>query len=103
MDLAFALSRPLRVQTHLLSSSSTSETSSAALERCVICRTTTDGREARLTVHAPAAGEYGLEFYANDPARDGDTSLLVWQLLLVADRSSPVYRLQLSEVKCFVS
>ena len=90
-NVLFELSRPLRIEAHLRAASSSlpAGVDAAALDACVVARTV-DGREARIAVHVPAAGEYTLEVYTCDPQRDGDSFSLVWQYLLVADASSPV-------------
>ena len=90
-NVLFGLSRPLRIEAHLRSASSSlpAGVDAAALDASVVARTVGD-RQARIAVHVPAAGEYTLEVYTCDPQHDGDRFSLVWQYLLVADAPSPV-------------
>ncbi|KAA0187896.1 Transglutaminase [Fasciolopsis buskii] len=61
-----------------------------ALSRSLLQRNVNGGREAVFVVFLPEAGEYGLEIYANNPNRDGNSFFVVWQYIIVSDSESPV-------------
>ena len=51
------------------------------LEQCITVREQDD--QIYVSVNLPARGEYGLEVYANEPAREGDTFTHICQYLTV--------------------
>ena len=55
------------------------------LDGFVMHRVTND--LAIFTISAPGMGEYGLEIYANDPAKDGNSLFHVWQYLVVCEEA----------------
>ncbi|GAA33255.2 kyphoscoliosis peptidase [Clonorchis sinensis] len=61
-----------------------------ALTRSLLQRSVNGNREAVFAVFLPEAGEYGLEIYANNPAKDGNSFYVVWQYIILSDSESPV-------------
>lgn len=74
-DLSFAKSRDVRLYARLNKEGVDEDT----LERCVTIRE--QDNIIYITAQLPARGEYGLEVYANEPSREGDTFTHMCQYL----------------------
>ncbi|KAF8568784.1 hypothetical protein P879_06788, partial [Paragonimus westermani] len=61
-----------------------------ALTRSLLQRSVNRNREAVFAVFLPEAGEYGLEIYANNPSKDGNSFFVIWQYIILSDNESPV-------------
>ncbi|CAH8583625.1 unnamed protein product [Heterobilharzia americana] len=61
-----------------------------ALSKSLLQRSVNGNTEAVFALFLPEAGEYGLEIYANDPVRDGNSFFVVWQYIIISDCDSPV-------------
>ncbi|CAH1783750.1 unnamed protein product, partial [Owenia fusiformis] len=81
-ELRFAKTRRVR----LLCKLQKEGVGEAALEKCVTEQEVDN--QSIVTVNLPKAGEYGLEIYANDPAKDGDTFTHMCQYLVRYDDST---------------
>ncbi|CAL8095195.1 unnamed protein product [Calicophoron daubneyi] len=60
------------------------------LARSLLQRSVDGNRRAVLAVFLPEPGEYGLEVYANNPDRDGNSFFVIWQYIIISDSESPV-------------
>uniref|UniRef100_A0A0V0J7E0 Transglutaminase-like domain-containing protein n=1 Tax=Schistocephalus solidus TaxID=70667 RepID=A0A0V0J7E0_SCHSO len=88
VELRFASTDPNRPLPRLMGQLKCALLYAEALDHCILQRTLST--ESALLIFLPEAGEYGLEVYANDPARDGSSYFAIWQYLLTSDRASPV-------------
>ncbi|CAH8854047.1 unnamed protein product [Trichobilharzia szidati] len=61
-----------------------------ALSKSLLQRSVNGNTEAVFALFLPEAGEYGLEIYANDPVKDGNSFFVVWQYIIISDCDSPV-------------
>lgn len=61
-----------------------------ALSKSLLQRSINGNTEAVFAIFLPEAGEYGLEVYANDPVKDGNSFFVVWQYIIISDCDSPV-------------
>jgi hypothetical protein len=74
--------------------SSEAQLTEDVLRRCLLLRNVTrkEGKETVLSAFLPRAGEYGLEIYANDPSRDGNSFFQIYQYFLVTESASSAAR-----------
>lgn len=75
-EVSFAKSRPVRLYARMNKEGMDEET----LERSVNVRE--QDNKIYVTVQLPARGEYGLEVYANEPSKEGDTFTHMCQYLV---------------------
>ena len=75
-EVAFTKTRPVRLYARMTKEGMDEE----ALERCINVRE--QDNQIYLTTQLPARGEYGLEVYANEPNKEGDTFTHMCQYLV---------------------